>query len=245
MPRLTVVIPARNEAGRIGPAIRAVHRVLHSAGVDHDILVVDDASTDGTLAEATALCQDHPLGVLRHERPLGKGGAVATGFRTSTADFCAFIDADLEFPADTLVQMWHGLTRSGRPNAICAVGERRGDERSPLERLTSHLARTAIRLATGLPVSDTQAGVKMFPGWFARSVVGNLTERGWLFDVEALLWARRSGLAIASFPLRQLRFRARRASPGEYLRCAVVLVRLVRASRSSAEVAAAREPRTP
>ncbi len=245
MSQLTVVIPARNEAGRIGPAIRAVHRVLRSAGVDHDILVVDDASTDGTLAEAAALCPDHPLGVLRHETPLGKGGAVATGFRASTSDFCAFIDADLEFPPETLVQMWRELTYSGRPQAICAIGERRGDERSRVERLTSHLARTAIHLATGLPVRDTQAGIKMFPGWFARSIVGNLTERGWLFDVEALLEARRSRLVIASFPLRQLRLRPRRASAGEYLRCAVVLLRLVRASRAGAEVAAAREPRIP
>lgn len=241
MSDLTVVIPARNEAGRIGPAVQAVHAVLLAASIDHDILVVDDASSDGTCAEALALAGDPPLQVLRHQVPQGKGAAVATGFRASTSDFCAFIDADLEFPPEVLVQMWRDVTSRPSPQEVCAVGERREDERSLFERMTSHLARTVIRFAARLPVRDTQAGVKMFPGWFARDVLGHLTEPGWLFDVEALLLARRSRLAIRSFPLRQLRLRPRRADVAEYLRCAAVLVHLIATQRTGAELAATRD----
>ena len=242
MTGLTVVIPARNEAGRIGPAIRTVHALLEDARIEHRILVVDDASEDETGAEARALQSDHPVDVLRHDVAQGKGAAVATGFRASDGAFCAFIDADLEFPPEALVEMWQALHRRQRPGAACAVGERRVDERTFMERLSSHAAQAAIRMLTRLPVHDTQAGVKMFPGWFARDVLGTVSERGWLFDVEALLRARSSGLAILPVAVRQQRLRPRRASLAEFLRCGPVLLRLAWASsRASFETAAARD----
>ena len=114
-----------------------------------------------------------------------------------------------------------GQAEAWRP---CAVGERRVAERTFMERLSSHAAQAAIRMLTRLPVHDTQAGVKMFPGWFARDVLGTGSERGWLFDVEALLRARRSGLAILSVAARQQRLRPAWAS-----------------SRASFETAAARD----
>ncbi len=241
MPQLTVVIPARNEAGRIGRAVRTVHDVLEQARIEHEIVVVDDASTDETREESAGLCRDFPLRVLSHPQPLGKGAAVATGFLASTGDQCAFIDADLEFPPALLVRMVRTVEGASKPQQTCAVGVRQEDGRSRLERLTSRLARTAIRCVARLPVKDTQAGIKMFPGWFAREIATQLTERGWLFDVEALLLARRRHLAILAFPLRQIRLRPRRASAGDYLRSAAVLVRLVVRSRASVEVAASRE----
>ncbi len=240
MSSLTVVIPARNEAGRIGPAVRAVHRILAASSIAHDIVVVDDASVDDTYREVAALRGAYPLQVLRHRAPRGKGGAIASGFSAAEGDFAAFIDADLEFPPQVLPLMWRTVQESAAPKRCCAVGVRSRDERTFLERITSKAAHVAIRGVLRLPVADTQAGVKLFPGWFAREVLSGASQNGWMFDVEALLLARSAGLEIATIPLRQRRVRARRATPGEYLRCAVVLARLAASARAAREVATAR-----
>ncbi len=115
---LSVVIPAFNEAATIGVVlarVRAVLAQLATEGVEGDIIVVNDASTDGTLAAAQALASGD-LVVLSHDRNMGKGGAVRTGFANALArakareaagahgrqDTILLVqDADLEYaPAD-------------------------------------------------------------------------------------------------------------------------------------------------
>lgn len=245
MPSLSVVIPARNEQGRIGSAIRAVHETLTEARIAHEIIVVNDASTDGTAeevrAEARALRDQCPVELRTHRSSTGKGGAVATGFLATRGDFAAFIDADLEFPPQALVAMWQTALSGPDPRGTCSVGERRGDARTIIERITSQLARLAIRTTLRLPLADTQAGVKLFPGWFAREVLAISLEAGWMFDVEALLLARQYGLHMTSVPLTQSRVRPRRATTVEYLRCGITLVRLALARRATlSEIAATR-----
>jgi glycosyltransferase involved in cell wall biosynthesis len=115
---LSVVIPAFNEAATIGVVlarVRAALAQLAAQGVEGDIIVVNDASTDGTLATAQALASSD-LVVLTHDRNMGKGGAVRTGFAHALArakareasgahgrqDTILLVqDADLEYsPAD-------------------------------------------------------------------------------------------------------------------------------------------------
>lgn len=245
MPSLSVVIPARNEQGRIGSAIRAVHETLSAASIAHEIIVVNDASTDATVdeaaAQARALRAQCPVELRSHRVARGKGGAIATGFLASRGDFAAFIDADLEFPPESLVAMWRTALSAPDPRSTCSVGERRGDPRSLFERITSNLARLAIRVTLRLPLADTQAGAKLFPGWFAREVLAISLQTGWMFDVEALLLAHQYGLRMTSVPLSQKRVRPRRATTREYLRCGITLMRLALARRATlAEIAATR-----
>ena len=97
MPTLSVVIPAYNEERSLA---LCVQRVIAIAGPDLDleILIVDDASTDGTARIAEDLARRHPqVRLLRHAVNRGKGAALHTGFRAATADFVAVQDADLEY----------------------------------------------------------------------------------------------------------------------------------------------------
>src|SRR6516164_9420306 len=95
--KLSLVIPCYNEEKTLAPCIK---RVLAIAKTDLklELIIVDDCSTDKSLAVAQDLAKFHPeIAVLRHERNGGKGAALRTGFAHATGDFVGIQDADLEY----------------------------------------------------------------------------------------------------------------------------------------------------
>ncbi|MCY0899199.1 MAG: bifunctional glycosyltransferase family 2/GtrA family protein [Firmicutes bacterium] len=224
-PSVSIVIPAHNEAGRIGHAIQAVLEQWAEAVDAVEVIVVDDGSTDGTVMEATVFAQRQPdrVRVISLSQNRGKGYALRCGFRESRGAVVGFIDADLEYPATALPHMVAAVEPTQR---ACAVAVRVSDHRRWHERWTSHLARTLARFLLRLPVRDTQAGLKVFPGWFARNVLAHAHEDGWLFDVELLLAATTARLTILEIPVTQERYRPRRATAATMLACAPTLGRL-------------------
>jgi glycosyltransferase involved in cell wall biosynthesis len=98
--KLTVVIPVYNEVSTIASLADTVDRV--DVGMEKELILVDDASADGTRAVLEKLQAAHPgWQVLFHERNRGKGAALRTGFQKATGDFVLVQDADLEYdPAE-------------------------------------------------------------------------------------------------------------------------------------------------
>jgi len=90
--KLSVVIPVYNERATILRVVAAVQGV----DLDKEIIIVDDGSTDGT-REALATIDDPAVRVLFHERNLGKGAALRTGFAAAQGDVVVIQDADLEY----------------------------------------------------------------------------------------------------------------------------------------------------
>ncbi|WP_238626269.1 glycosyltransferase family 2 protein [Aggregatilinea lenta] len=91
--KLSVIIPCYNEASTIAEIVRRVRAVELAS----EIIVVDDGSTDGTRDILAGVEPGDDLKVVLHERNLGKGAAVRTGFRTATGDVFLIQDADLEY----------------------------------------------------------------------------------------------------------------------------------------------------
>jgi dolichol-phosphate mannosyltransferase len=118
---LSVVIPAHNEAGSIGTTLTAVVGALEREGIEHEIVVVDDASTDSTREVVEAFARDHPA-VRCHPspNPPGFGLAVRAGLDVYRGDAVAIVMADLSDDPDDLVS-YHRLIEDGFD---CAFGSR-------------------------------------------------------------------------------------------------------------------------
>ncbi len=107
--RLSVVIPCYNEAETLEVCVTRVCQIA-SDGLDLEILIVDDASTDGSLAAAEALSRRYDeVRVLSHDTNQGKGAALRTGFREVSGDYVAIQDADLEYDPRDLPRLLEPL----------------------------------------------------------------------------------------------------------------------------------------
>jgi O-antigen biosynthesis protein len=120
-PKVTVVIPAYNRAAVVG---RAIQSVFAQTCQDFEIMVVDDGSTDGTVAAVTAI-NDPRVVLVRHERNLGAGPARNTGIRAGTAPYVAFLDSDDEWLPTRLEKLLSVFERSGDRVGMVYTGAER------------------------------------------------------------------------------------------------------------------------
>ena len=119
--KLSVVIPAHNEAGSIAETLRETATALERAEIEHEILVVDDASSDGTPAVVRAVGAEHPgVRCIASHNPRGFGFTVRAGFERFEGDAVAVMMADGSDNPDDLVR-YHAILDAGYD---CAFGSR-------------------------------------------------------------------------------------------------------------------------
>jgi dolichyl-phosphate beta-glucosyltransferase len=260
---LTIVLPAYNEAERIGPALDELFGYLRRRSEEArdgapgaaalpeaiDVLVVDDGSSDDTarLVEARPEATTPPtglrLGVLRVPHG-GKGAAVRAGMLAATGDAVVFADADMATPPDQLP-----LLVSALADHDVALGSRIQPDGSDMRATQPGYRRLlgkAFHLLASIwvvgPVQDTQCGFK----GFTREAAHDLAERqkvtSIVFDVELIYLARRRGYRLAVVPIRwyDKRGSRMRASAGLALRVAWDLLRIPLIHRGSRRGAAER-----
>jgi dolichyl-phosphate beta-glucosyltransferase len=206
---LSIVIPAFNEEVRLPALFEKLETEAEAAAVDaglrlHEVLIVDDGSTDRTrdLLKAAAAENERLRGVFAYDRNRGKGAAFAAGAAQATGDWVLLADVDLSTPLDELAK----LTAAIEAGADVAIGSRHVPgavvERGPLHRkVTGSSFNGAVRLLTGLRVRDTQNGFKLFPTEAIQRYLANQACPGFAFDVELLMRADREGLRIAEVPI--------------------------------------------
>jgi glycosyltransferase involved in cell wall biosynthesis len=196
---VTIVLPCYQEAERL-PATLDRYLAHFSAGrLGVEVLVVDDGSTDHTLAAAEAIAaRDRRVRVLRCPTHRGKGFAVRTGMLAGRGDRLVFTDADGSYDPDQVERILHAL--DGAPVAIGRRGEL--ETSGPvLRRLASRVFNQAMRRLLGLPFRDTQCGLKGFRREAATELFGRTKVDGFAFDAEVLFLARRLGLTVAEVPV--------------------------------------------
>lgn len=209
---LSVVIPARDEEGCIDLTVTQLHGELHDQGIPHEIVVVDDGSTDGTWAKLEAASGTiRELVPVRNPGPHGFGRAIQKGLATATGDAVVIMMADESDDCRDVVRYWRVLNEG----FDCVFGSRfiKGGGTTDYPRvkwLLNRLANAFIRILFGIRLNDTTNAFKAY----RRSVIEgcqpilsphfNITVelplkaivRGYTWKVIPITWRnRRTGLA--------------------------------------------------
>jgi len=228
---LTLVLPAYNEAARIGPALDELFTYLDAPTPEGlhpriDVLVVDDGSTDGTSDMVRARPEAARLAGADLARlavlPVphgGKGAAVRAGMLAAEGNLVIFADADMATPPAELVKLVAALKDSD-----VALGSRIQPDGSDM-RATQPRYRRALgglfHLLASIwvvgDVKDTQCGFKGFTREAAHDLFARQQVTSIVFDVELIHLARRRGYRLAVVPVRWEDVRGSRMRPGPLL----------------------------
>jgi dolichyl-phosphate beta-glucosyltransferase len=206
-PFLSVIVPAYNEANRIGDSLTALLAYLQKQPYTWEVLVVDDGSRDQTVQVVESRIQgiEH-VRLIACQPNRGKGFAVRQGVLASTGERVLFTDADLSTPVteieNALAHLNHDcdLVIGSRAIAGSAIARYQ-----PLYRRLGarvfNLLRDGI---VGVDISrfkDTQCGFKAFQGTVARDLFIRMSINGFMFDVEMLCNALKLGYRIGEMPV--------------------------------------------
>jgi glycosyltransferase involved in cell wall biosynthesis len=207
-PRLSIVVPAYNEAARLGRSLQEIIRYLNDTRQPSEVIVVDDGSTDETAEIARQSLQDSDVvttRVVRYEENRGKGYAVRLGLLEAQANIALFSDADLSTPITETPKLIDPI-RSGEVDLT--FGSRALDRRligvhQPWRREQGgRVFNLIVRMATGLPFWDTQCGFKAFRMSVCRPLIEAAQIDRFGFDVELIYLAQLARLRLQEIPVR-------------------------------------------
>lgn len=224
VPDLAVIIPARNEAPRLGQCLDSVRQALDFAGLAAELIVVDDDSTDETVAVARA----HGALALRQPRRLGPLAAWSAGVAASVAPLVAFVDADCRVGAAAFSALLGGFTQPAVgviaarsvPESPCGPGSLA--ERSAIfSALLLHAVKSRLGSHDFLPIGRLIA---------LRRAAWRDGDHRWPCDRTVALRARRAGWEIRYVPEAEVYYqpvRTYREVRSDYVRTTIAQARLL------------------
>jgi glycosyltransferase involved in cell wall biosynthesis len=151
-------MPAYNEEGGVGDAVRAVQEHVFSLVPDAELVAVNDGSRDRTGAILDDLAQRDPRVRAVHKQNAGHGPALITGLSAARGEYVLLIDSDNQIPLESFAPLWHHI-RTGHD---AAFGVRRVRNDARLRRVLTRVIRAAIALLFGTRLRDANIPFKVF-----------------------------------------------------------------------------------
>ena len=192
--QVAVVIPARNEAASIRDiALACMQQVKH-------VIVIDDASSDDTREQL----KDLPITLLHSDTQLGKGGALAWGFRKALeldAHAVITLDGDGQHDPTDIPQFIAAANRY--PQHLVLGARLKHQQRAPRRRLIANrIADFWISWAAGQPIRDSQCGHRLYPTELLREVTARSSVHfGFVFESEILIESARHRFDVVVVPI--------------------------------------------
>jgi len=206
--QLSVLLPAYNEADRLRVNLLETLKTLDAAPQDagvrpFELILVDDGSSDETasIAREVALL-DARVRVVSYAPNAGKGEALRRGFASAQGSLVAFLDADLDLHPRLLLDLLQVMREQ---KADVVIGSKRHPashvEYPVLRRIYSAVYFGLTRILFGLPVRDTQTGIKLFKRAVLENAFPSMQVRQYAFDLELLVLAHMAGARIIEAPV--------------------------------------------
>ncbi len=190
---LTVIIPTYNEAATLQEVVARVR----ATGILAEIIIVDDASTDGSAAIAAGLAEGSAdITLLRHDRNHGKGRALRTGLESATGDFVLVQDADLEYDPSDYARLLGPLLQ-GKADAVYGSRFLTASAHRVLyfrHYLGNRLLTMLSNMATDLNLTDMESCYKVFRRELLQSIV--LEEDRFGFEPEITAKIAKAGARV-------------------------------------------------
>ena len=198
--KLSIVVPVYNEVATLEKIISAIKAV--DVGMDKEIVLVDDCSTDGTRELLAQLAEkDTTLSVQYHETNQGKGGALHTGFQQATGDYVIIQDADLEYDPNEYPQLLAPLL-SGRADVVFGSRFLGGGPHRVVfywHYVGNRFLTWLSNMTTNLNLTDMEVCYKVFKREVIQSIP--LKEKRFGFEVEITAKVARRHLRIYEVPI--------------------------------------------
>ncbi len=199
---LSIVLPCHNLGKVIADNIRQITATFRGC-ITFEIIAVDDGSKDNTLDQLRALEPEYPeLRIVALSPNQGKGHALRTGFGDTRGSHILFLDADLDLPPHQSAWFFERMLETGSDIVIGAKRHPRSELVYPRKRrIISAIYYLTVRLLFGLPVRDTQTGIKLFRRAVLEAVLPRMLVKRFAYDLELLVIARHLGYKIAEAPI--------------------------------------------
>ena len=206
--RLSVVMPVYNLADAIAANLAETGELFAAHGVRTELVPVDDGSTDGTADVLRGLSGRTFGGDCVVVRPVlcarngGKGAALRAGFEASTGEYVMLLDGDLDIHPKQTPWFFDQMVDKKADIVVGSKRHRRSVVQYPWHRrLMSWIYFTLVRLTIGLPITDTQTGMKLFRRAVLGEALGRMLVKTYAFDLELLAIAHQRGAKIAEAPV--------------------------------------------
>jgi dolichyl-phosphate beta-glucosyltransferase len=196
-PWISVVVPAFNEESGIATTVARLGERLEERGGEYEILVVDNASEDSTVARVEPLCDGSRVRLLRNERNRGKGFSMRRGMLEARGELRLHCDADCAGSLASLPAMIeliedHDVVVGSRLSEGARLGRRQPLRRRIVGRSFQQLCRLVLRE----PTQDLFCGFKLWRAPAAIDAFSRTRLEGWTFDAETLAMARALGYRL-------------------------------------------------
>lgn len=203
--KISIIMPAYNEAERIVSSLEETMKTFDDFESNYEIIVVDDGSGDDTYKKAKEFavkCNSERIIVKRNYANYGKGRALKKGFRYAKGEYIIFLDADMDLHPGQIDTFFDIMQLT---DADIVIGSKRHPN-SQLNypwhrRIMSIVYFFLVKIMFGLPINDTQTGLKLFKQKALKEVFREFISREFTFDLELLVNAHRLGYKIAEAPV--------------------------------------------
>jgi glycosyltransferase involved in cell wall biosynthesis len=199
--QISAIVPVYNQEKVISYSLSRIREALYLTNLNFEIVVVNDGSSDNTLAILEKeKANDPKMKVISYSKNKGKGYAVKEGVMQSSGDITVFIDGDLDIHPFAIKEYVNELN-----NCDLVIASKR----HPLSRVNAPLSRKVlsrmfnliVRTATGIKLKDTQSGLKVGYGNLLRDFFKVMNVNRYAFDVELLTIAAMMNLNIKEMPV--------------------------------------------